>query len=245
MTAVDVLGRVDELTDGTGGSVDAVMGAAVGPYRKSRIRANWRTPMRSLLLATTLLLTGLATAAYGNIVGFSFSGTWGGTLGPITAGDTISGSVTWNDTSTTNICPGNPAYTICRGLLSLTLTEVPNTDGLSITSPTDPNVLFAGALYVGASGNVFDGIQINDRSTSCTTLTGTCFGTFFIGPSSAAFSDFQFDSFILTNSYTSSGPSPVPEPPSWLLLATAAGAVLLRFRGRNFSDKSRRPSFPI
>jgi len=33
MTAVDVLGRVDELPDGTGGSVDAVMGAAVGPYR--------------------------------------------------------------------------------------------------------------------------------------------------------------------------------------------------------------------
>lgn len=37
MTAVDVLGRVDELPDGTGGSVDAVMGAAVGPYRKSRL----------------------------------------------------------------------------------------------------------------------------------------------------------------------------------------------------------------
>jgi len=37
MTAVDVLGRVDELTDGTGGSVDVVMGAAIGPYRKSRV----------------------------------------------------------------------------------------------------------------------------------------------------------------------------------------------------------------
>ena len=39
MTAAGVLGRVDEVTDGTGGSVDAVMGAAIGPYRKSRIRA--------------------------------------------------------------------------------------------------------------------------------------------------------------------------------------------------------------
>src|SRR5262245_51611255 len=38
MTAADVLGRVDELTDGTGGSVDAVMGAEIGPYRKSRPR---------------------------------------------------------------------------------------------------------------------------------------------------------------------------------------------------------------
>jgi len=106
--------------------------------------------MRSLLLATALILTGLAPA-YANIVGFSFSGTWGGTLGPITAGDTISGSLTWDDTSTTNVCPGSPAYTICRGLLSLTLTETPNTDGLSIASPTDLNVLFAGALYTGAS----------------------------------------------------------------------------------------------
>ena len=41
MTALDVLGRVDELTDGTGGSVDAVMGAAIGPSRKSRF--NTRT----------------------------------------------------------------------------------------------------------------------------------------------------------------------------------------------------------
>ena len=37
MTAVDELGRVDELTDGTGGSVDAVMGPAIGPYWKSRL----------------------------------------------------------------------------------------------------------------------------------------------------------------------------------------------------------------
>ena len=37
MTAVDVLGRVDELADGTGGSVDAATGAAIGPYRKFRL----------------------------------------------------------------------------------------------------------------------------------------------------------------------------------------------------------------
>jgi hypothetical protein len=36
MTVVDVLGRVDELAEGLGGSVDAVTGAAIGPYRKSR-----------------------------------------------------------------------------------------------------------------------------------------------------------------------------------------------------------------
>ncbi len=37
MTAVDMRGCVDELADGTGGSVDAVTGAAIGPYRKSRM----------------------------------------------------------------------------------------------------------------------------------------------------------------------------------------------------------------
>ncbi len=32
MTAGEGLGSMDELTDGTGGSVDAVTGAAIGPY---------------------------------------------------------------------------------------------------------------------------------------------------------------------------------------------------------------------
>jgi hypothetical protein len=36
MTVVDVLGRVDELARGMGGSADAVTEAAMGPYRKSR-----------------------------------------------------------------------------------------------------------------------------------------------------------------------------------------------------------------
>ena len=38
MTAVDMLGRVDELADGTGGSVDAVTGTAIGPYRESQFK---------------------------------------------------------------------------------------------------------------------------------------------------------------------------------------------------------------
>jgi hypothetical protein len=36
MTAVEVLGSVDELAAGTGGSIDAVTGAAICPYWKSR-----------------------------------------------------------------------------------------------------------------------------------------------------------------------------------------------------------------
>jgi hypothetical protein len=36
MSHFAVSGRVDELTDGTVGSVDAAIGAAIGPYRKFR-----------------------------------------------------------------------------------------------------------------------------------------------------------------------------------------------------------------
>ena len=36
---VDVLGSVDDLADGMGGSADAVTVAAIGPYRGSRVRA--------------------------------------------------------------------------------------------------------------------------------------------------------------------------------------------------------------
>jgi len=38
MTAVDGLGRVGERADGTVCSVDAVTGAGIGPYRKSRLK---------------------------------------------------------------------------------------------------------------------------------------------------------------------------------------------------------------
>ena len=194
--------------------------------------------MRSLILAISAVLVGAVLVGvgpvYATLVGFSFSGTWGGTLGPIAAGDTISGSLTWDDSSTTNVCPGSPTYTICRPLLSLTLTETPNTDGLSIHSPADANVLFAGALYTGPSGDVFGGIQINDRSASCVTLLPSCYGTFFIGSSSASFSDFHFDSFIFTTggTYTSRGPSPVPEPHVTTMLIVGAAVTAVAYRRR-------------
>jgi hypothetical protein len=38
---VDVPDRMNELTDGTVGSVDAVTEAAIGPYRKSRFNLPW------------------------------------------------------------------------------------------------------------------------------------------------------------------------------------------------------------
>src|SRR2546428_4570398 len=38
MTVVDVFGSVDELAERMGGSVDAVTGAAIGPYQESRLK---------------------------------------------------------------------------------------------------------------------------------------------------------------------------------------------------------------
>jgi len=38
MTALDVPGRLYELTGGTGGFVEAVMGATIGPYWECRLR---------------------------------------------------------------------------------------------------------------------------------------------------------------------------------------------------------------
>jgi hypothetical protein len=37
MTALEVMGSVDELTEETACSVDTATGAAIGPYRKSRV----------------------------------------------------------------------------------------------------------------------------------------------------------------------------------------------------------------
>ena len=51
MTAVDVLGRVDELTDGTGGSVDVGMGTAIGPYRRLRLRCASTDPLTTRVSA--------------------------------------------------------------------------------------------------------------------------------------------------------------------------------------------------
>ena len=48
LAAVDVLGRVDELADGTGGSVDAVTGAAIGPYEESQFNGHHQRELRAL-----------------------------------------------------------------------------------------------------------------------------------------------------------------------------------------------------
>lgn len=47
MTAVEVLGSIDELTEGTNSSLDAVIGAAIDPCRTSRLHAPDRRKMQA------------------------------------------------------------------------------------------------------------------------------------------------------------------------------------------------------
>ena len=58
MTAVEVLGSVDELADGTGSSVDAATGVEIDPYRKSRLMR----PLRSDALRHALVTGAFAFA---------------------------------------------------------------------------------------------------------------------------------------------------------------------------------------
>src|SRR5713226_4544894 len=62
MTAVEVLGSVDELTNGTGSSVDAVTEAKSGSHRESRFRQPRRDLMKKLLiLAAVVAMAGSAS----------------------------------------------------------------------------------------------------------------------------------------------------------------------------------------
>jgi len=192
--------------------------------------------MRYGLVVSVLLLTGL-TPAYGDVDVFSFSGVWTAgnvtSLGLLSAGDSFSGSLTF-DTAGANACPGNSTYSLCINLSSLTL-NLPAGSGLSVTSLPDPKLNFAGALYVG-NPPTFLNFQVNDRST----VDGIfyIFG-FYVG-SGGAFggayvADQDFTHYLATTSYSSRGPTPVPEPASWLLLAAPAlaFAALRRRRSRS------------
>ena len=66
MTAVEMLGSVDELADRTGSSVDAAMRAEFGPYRNPVGRTRIMKPLTRLtVLGTGLLLVAVGMAHQG------------------------------------------------------------------------------------------------------------------------------------------------------------------------------------
>jgi hypothetical protein len=171
-------------------------------------------------LISALLVTGLGLVpAYGSeIEGFSFSGTWAtgnvSTLGLLAAGDTFSGSLTWDAdlADTASPCTPNPFYAACPALITLTL-SIPAAPSLDITSPSNANVEFAAALYT--AGPVLQDFQIND-------IVGGVDYTFGFYPTSgggfggAYVSNAGFTEDLQTHNYV---PVASPEPASWSLLA--------------------------
>jgi hypothetical protein len=145
--------------------------------------------------------------AYGTFLNVTFSGVFGGSLGPVHAGDAFSGSGTWD----TNALVGNFAV-----LSSFTLT-LPAGDGLSVP----PSALFAGAHW---NGSAFDNFQINDMSTVDHAIY-VFFLSFTSVANGAAMSDAGFTQNIHTSSYQVTGPTVIPEPATGAL-SISASAVL-------------------
>src|SRR5262245_35796834 len=133
--------------------------------------------MRYFLVFAALLAAGLPVHA--SLVAFSESGLWGGDLFLIQNGDPFSISMSWDDTSATNICPSDPANRFCRPLLTFSYTMPPST-GLTVASIPDSKILFAAALYASAGG-VFEGVQVNEKSP-----IDNNFYIFFGGPGKAS-----------------------------------------------------------
>ena len=154
------------------------------------------------------------TPAHGGTLEFSFAGTFGTSVGVITAGDTFSGEVTWDSASTVNACPGNKVYAICLPLLTDVLT-LPTADGLSIPGAT---VVFQGFDEVTAGVLDFSTgeIQINVKSS----VDGDYY-SFYIAPGGLGVTNDHTYATGTAISYTSSGPNAVPEPGS-LSLALCA-----------------------
>lgn len=110
--------------------------------------------MRSLVLATTVVLLGLVPAR-ADLLEVTYSGVVGTNLGVLHTGDIVSGMVVWDSKNfSTNACPGSPAFAICLPLITDNL-NVSGGSGLWIPGGT---VLFAGIPEVTAE------IQIKEQS---------------------------------------------------------------------------------
>lgn len=178
--------------------------------------------MRLFLAALVLAVQSNA----GTIVAVTFSGVWGGNLGPIQSGNAFSGTAAW-DVSTVGAVVANQAL-----LTSFSFT-MPAAAGLTISGIPNANVSFAGAHW---NGSQFDLLQINVRSTA-----DNIFWVLFFGiapgcsgvPACAAFSNASFTQNVLSSSYSLAGPTAVPEPSTGMLFLSALGLVCCRWRNHN------------
>ncbi len=170
---------------------------------------------RSLTLLV-VALAGLAPAR-ADLMQYSYSGTFASTVGVIQAGDAFSGQVTFDSTPGTNACPGNSAYAWCLPLLTDVL-NMPAADGLSIPGAT---VQFAGLpeKTKGVIDFTSGVIQINVLSS----VDGNYY-SFYLAPGGGGAVNDTTKASDLPRTFSSSGPTVVPEPGS---LGLAALVLLL------------------
>lgn len=155
----------------------------------------------------------------------TFSGTLESSLGVISAGDTFSGTMSW-DLSTLGYSTSGGGNGWEATALSFTM---PSADGLSIAGLPDPQLQFAGAAYT--SSGSFETLQINDVST----VDGNVY-TFFVNPYGGAvvLNGNYTNPDPYTSNYSFSGPteSTTPEPGSYAALILTFGGVMLVIKSR-------------
>jgi hypothetical protein len=167
-----------------------------------------------------MLVVGIVEARADTLETVTFSGTLESSLGVISAGDTFSGTMTW-DLSTLGAVFADIAEATA---FSFTM---PPDDGLSVAGLPDSQILFAGATYSAGS---FVDIQINDVST----VDGNTY-VFYVGPSSGALLLNDAGNADVYTNFSFSGPtaSTTPEPATNASFAIGLGlmaALALRRR---------------
>lgn len=171
--------------------------------------------MRSLAMIL-LCLVGMIPAQAATL-SLTFSGTFPSAFGVIHAGDTFSGTATWNGAAS--------------GTLQSASLTMPAGDGLSFASIPNAQVLGTGVSY---TAGVFTTIQINVRSTVDSNVY-----VFFVNATGGAVSNATFTASEMATSYTATGPSvvvpPTPVPPTLLLTILALGCIGLYQARRRFA----------
>ena len=193
---------------------------------------------------TALFFLAIVVPVQATLVSISFSGTWSTDQGVIRAGDSFSGTATWDS----NAIGANLSSPVSGVLTSLSFT-MPSEDGLSLSSVDDPRILYATvtAFPPCAPDTCFDNVQFSETSTAPNADNN--FYGFFLGtiPCSGpgpcdTFVD-EGRTLFRAATYTVTGPTPVgaPEPGTCASILGGLGLLALR-RWQNPSKHPRGPS---
>lgn len=161
----------------------------------------------------------------GALVSFSFSGTWSRNMGVIQAGDSFSGTATWDTNSF-----GLDGFPFNASLSSLNFT-MPAADGLSVASIANSKLLFTpnADYYLCTSLSCFGMIQFAETTNGDANVYGFLFGApplCIPGPCNA-YATYGARSLEVAGTYVTEGPTLVdtPEPEAWSMILSGLGLL--------------------